>query len=143
MGFGMRLCVAQSLFLTMIALMIPTLSNAEGEPGGLSYQFTEGGDSCGHVIQVIEAEYKARPAAVKPDNLYTMSYVKLTGWLEGYLSARNEVSSTYKLVGQRSDSESRSRWLENYCRKNPLETLSNAARAMRDAMLTQDIRDHR
>ena len=48
-------------------------------------------------------------------------------WVEGYLTAINELLYHDVNVAQGTDPSARDLWIYNYCQKNPLNTLGNAA----------------
>jgi hypothetical protein len=46
-------------------------------------------------------------------------------------------SQADKIGSSQSDGLGRSRWLENYCKANPLESMQHAAVAMRTALIAR------
>ena len=53
------------------------------------------------------------------------SYTATLNWVAGYITATNRfMPDTYSILGN-SDIDSAMLWLENYCRSNPLKSISS------------------
>src|SRR5262249_23718714 len=93
--------------------------------------FSEGIRSCGDYLQAAEAELKAKPVRSEPNGVYSTDYLNFVIYADGYLTGVNvtvRVNGMMALstAGSSTHLSERMAWLEQYCRKHPLDTYINA-----------------
>jgi hypothetical protein len=113
--------IGRRLWAGIVAILVST--TLAGEAKGEDKEFfvlSTGVTSCGEFLRAIEEERKARPVHPAAQSLYSMNYLSFMSYADGYLSGANWAASE-SLAGQHSDWAGRMAWLENYCRRNPLD----------------------
>jgi len=112
----------------------------EPPPGAARFHaFSEGGTPCEDVLKAIAAERANRPPGFDYQTTgFEMPYIKLVFWMDGYLSARNELDPDHRTTGRGLGIETRMRWIEGYCRQLPYEVFIHALSAMREQMIEEN-----
>src|ERR1700730_13978755 len=107
--------VGASLALSFFAPQVKA-SDAKG----VSYGFGVNGASCAEYVAVRGTETSVRNGQRgKVSQLFTQPYMEFAHYTEGWLSATNQHLPDHMNVLP-SSLEAGMRWLENYCRQNPL-----------------------
>jgi hypothetical protein len=100
-----------------------------------------GSDSCGRVLEAVEAEHKTRPPNPKPGAVYTLEYASYEGYASGFLTGVNWAKAMANdnadaLVGSSTHDHFAGAmvWLENYCRQHPLDNYFQALVSLRKTL---------
>jgi len=75
---------------------------------------------------------------VHPSNTvaYSPDYLMFASYADGYLTGVN--TTLHSLIGGDTDLWGRMAWLENYCRRNPLELYVNALIELRKYLIDRE-----
>lgn len=106
----------------MIRLVFLALLVLVGAPANAQETYTVlslGTVSCG--------KFLAESAKLQSDDLF---------WVEGFLTGANAFS-TEKHAGRGTDYDARKLWLSNYCAAHPLDSLADAAQALREELINK------
>ena len=119
------------MIFVLAMFFLPATVNAEDIDGAYFILFhkTEMG-SCG---QYVTARDEGRRDKRRQENIHI-------SWIIGYLSAYNrQTPDTYHIMGQ-TDLPAILLWLENYCKRNPLEHFAKAVELLTDELHPRRIR---
>jgi hypothetical protein len=111
------------------------------------YMFGAATTHCSDFLQAMDVERKARVADPIPTEpgisiTDTDEFRRFGNFADGFLSGVNyayayEYASEQGTTGHSTDQWGRALWLENYCRRRPLEEYINALIALRKHLATQ------
>lgn len=104
-------------FLCISLMVSGALTGSQAAAADASGRFgTVGAGSCAKFLQELESK-----------SSLSSTYFS---WLAGYITAFNsQTPKTYQILGS-SDLFGAELWVKNYCEKNPLKNISNAADAL-------------
>lgn len=63
--------------------------------------------------------------------------LQLEAWLAGFLSGYNVASDDHDYLAPKPQSVAYSAWLDNYCARNPLNPVAQAAFALKEELLSR------
>ncbi len=110
---------------------LPATVNAADIDG--AYNVTFGEEKMGSCGQYVTARDEERRGKYRKINTHIT-------WIFGYLTAYNrQTPDTYDIKGQ-TDTEAMLLWLENYCKKNPLDDFADAMELLTDELHPKRIR---
>ena len=89
-----------------------------------------GQSKCSDFVDEAEKEQASLPSSAIPESIALIRYGLFIGWSEGFISSFNATRPGISLLGEKSSMKTRSRWLENYCRKHPSESFILANEAL-------------
>ncbi len=105
-----------TIFVLAMSLFLPATVNAADIDGKYSITVSKQHSSCG---QYVAARDEGRRGNHRQENIFSV-------WISGYRTAYNaQTPDTWEIAGQ-TDTESMLLWLENYCKRNPLESFAGA-----------------
>ncbi len=106
-----------TIFVLAMSLFLPATVNSSDINGKYSVSVTTGKmESCG---QYVAARDEGRRGKYRGENRHI-------NWIFGYVTAYNmQTRNTWEITGQ-TDTEAMLLWLENYCKKNPLDGFADA-----------------
>ncbi len=97
-------------------------------------------NDCAAFLRAIATEREARPPGADTPNVFrTTLYGAMIGWVDGYLTAKNEVDGLQRLAGGNTTLEQRGRWLELFCQANPQAGLFAAAYKLREHLVAEGL----
>jgi hypothetical protein len=96
----------------------------------------EGQASCGEFLDAVQAERKAREPRDPVESYRVARYGAYLNFADGFVSGANFGDPTYRTVGQNTEHTGRMRWLENYCRANPLNGFLDAVVSLRSFLVS-------
>lgn len=108
------------LIMFMVALLLPVGCLATDRNLHYKPYVLKGYASCGSFIAARDKCKKGNCARVNYFNQ----------WLDGYLTAFNEVEPNTVDIASGQDLYSLDLWLENYCKKHPLKRIYDAAKQL-------------
>jgi len=91
----------------------------------------EGQATCGEFLQAMEGERRARMPGDRSETYRTPDYGKYLNFADGFISGANFSDRHWRMLGQGTDHAGRTSWIENYCKKNPLDAYLAALIALR------------
>jgi hypothetical protein len=106
-------------------LQFTFLGRSTGQ-GAMFLAVGEGQASCGEFLQAVEGERRARMPGDPAETYRTPDYGKYLNFADGFITGANFTDLRWRMLGQSSDHAGRMTWLENYCRKNPLDAYVTA-----------------
>jgi hypothetical protein len=122
--------VARLAAAGMLAIAVSTFLAARAQSeGGTIYLFGKSGSSCGEYLRAVESERKARPSQPESSRAYSAEYAAFVSFADGYLTGVNVALGS--MAGSGTELWGRMAWLEDYCRRNPLEIYLNALTELR------------
>jgi hypothetical protein len=120
----------------VVIVALPVFAGQAWSEGATTYVLGTGNKSCGEYLRAAEAERKARPVHPEANSIYSMDFLDFASYADGFLSGANMMNPM--TAGGNTDLWGRMAWLEDYCRRNPLEMYINAL-----ANLRGYLKDHR
>lgn len=91
-------------------------------------------------LRAIATEREATPPGVDtPDVFRTTLYAGMMGWVDGYLTAKNEVDAVQRSAGGYTKMEQRARWVELFCQANPPAGFFAAAYKLREHLVAEGL----
>ena len=97
-------------------------------------RFQYGNASCGEFLKSIEEYKKHGQTSGDGDAVLTPVYASFMSYMWGFLSGSDYFDASHFNVGIKSEVHSNSRWLENYCRSNPLDRYQIALEYLRSEL---------
>jgi hypothetical protein len=126
----------RALSAVMVVIVALPVAGQGWSEEAMSVVFSTGTKSCGEYLRAAEAERKARPVHPEANSIYSMDYLDFASYADGFLTGAN--MSPMSTAGGNTDLWGRIAWLDDYCRRNPLEMYINAL-----ANLRGYLKDHR
>jgi hypothetical protein len=117
----------------IVAIVALTVLSGQAWSEGSIAIFSTGNKSCGEYLRAAETERKARPAHPERNSIYSMDYLDFASYTEGFLAGTN--MNPMSTAGASTDLWGRMAWLEDYCRRNPLEIYINALSLLRKYLI--------
>jgi hypothetical protein len=131
-------CSVTRAWIALLTIAIWTMTTSGARCEGKTYWVMgEGMKSCGEYLRAVEGERKARPATASTNEIYTMNYEAFEYFADGFLTGAN-LEGPETRTGQGTDAPGRMAWLENYCRRNPLDTYLTALAWLRRHLIEHE-----
>ncbi len=107
----------RTIFVLVMLFFLPATVNAADINGAYNIVFAKGQmGSCGLYVTARDEQRRGK---------YRKINTHIT-WIYGYMTAYNTLTpDTYDIMGQ-TDRSAILRWLENYCKQNPLKRFAEA-----------------
>ncbi len=120
-----------TIFVLAMSLLLPATVNAADIDGKYAVSVANGKmGSCG---QYITARDEGRRSKYRKENRHI-------GWIFGYLTAYNRQTPDTWDIGGQTDISEILLWLENYCKRNPLDEFAEAMGSLTDELHPRRIR---